>query len=79
MRARRRVTESGVVWREAIIRSTPCGKQGYTRRKLAAAAAATEARLTGEELVAYHCTRGCHMWHIGHPRGARRRTVGGAA
>jgi hypothetical protein len=71
------VSEDGATWRETVLRSTPCGKQGYTRRKLAAAAAAaTESRLTGELIGAYHCPRGCHVWHIGHPPGSRGEYVG---
>jgi hypothetical protein len=52
------------------IRDTPCGKQGYTSRKVALERAAIARRETGEPIQAYKCTS-CHLHHIGHPPGWR--------
>lgn len=63
--------DTGLVVRSKVIGGTACGKQGYSSRKLAKSTAAIQSRNTGETLTAYHCTRGCHCWHIGHPPGTR--------
>ena len=47
----------------------PCGKVAYSSRKLAAAAAVAASKDSGEPIEAYHCTRGGHCFHIGHPIG----------
>lgn len=71
MRSRRIRTSDGViVGRTKVLKRTPCGKNGYTSRKLALAAAAAARRATGEPIDAYKCTR-CHLHHIGHPPGWR--------
>lgn len=56
--------------RTKIITTTPCGKQGYTSRKVAKNRAAIARAETGEPIHAYRCA-GCHCWHIGHPPGWR--------
>lgn len=43
-----------------------CDKVGYTNRKLAATVAAKQRKETGEPIYAYHCDRGCSVYHIGH-------------
>jgi hypothetical protein len=60
---------TGKITRSTLIPHTPCGKHGYTARKVAAAAAKRSSNWTGERIEAYRCTRGCHCWHIGHPPG----------
>lgn len=73
MRSRRLRTSDGVVvGRTKILRQTPCGKQGYTSRKLALHAAAIARNETGEPIHAYRCSVGCHCWHLGHPPGWRQ-------
>ncbi len=57
-------------------RGGPCGKNRYATRKVAKSTAKSQGRLLGEELIAYHCTRGCHAWHIGHPYGTKNVQVG---
>lgn len=59
---------TGQVSRTKILERTPCGKQGYTSRKLAATKAKRSSKETGERIEAYRCER-CHVWHIGHPPG----------
>lgn len=56
-----------------VIDRTPCGKQGYTSRKVALERAAIERQASGLPLAAYKCTDGCHVWHIGTPSGYRYR------
>lgn len=62
--------ETGEVVRSKVLRRTPCGKQGYSSRKIAAGRAAIVRRDHGEAVHHYHC-RDCHCWHIGHPPGSR--------
>lgn len=52
--------------------SCPCGKRAYSSRKVAAAKAIEMSKLSGEPIEAYHCVRGGHCFHIGHPPGWRR-------
>lgn len=59
------------VRRSKVIEHTRCGKQGYTSRKIALGRAAVEARESGEDIRAYKCTAGCHLYHLGHPPGSR--------
>jgi hypothetical protein len=60
---------TGKVTRTQLIPHTPCGKNGYTTRKIAAAVAKRASKETGDTIEAYRCKRGCHCWHIGHPPG----------
>lgn len=46
-------------------------KQRYDHRKIAAKAAATARKRTGEDITAYRCPVH-HCWHIGHTPGAER-------
>lgn len=62
--------------RSRIARSSTCGKIAYSSRKEAAAAAKAQTRATGELIEAYHCRRGCHAHHIGHPPGTRGEHCG---
>lgn len=75
MKARRVINpENGkVTATHDVVLRTACGKYGYTTRKAAAHAAASQRRIAGENVHAYHCTRGCHLFHIGHPPGQPRR------
>lgn len=66
MRPVTHVDQTGYVHRSKTITHTPCGKQGYTSRKLAATAAAISRRASGQNIRPYRCD-GCHCWHIGHP------------
>lgn len=65
-------TNTGRVRRTPVVRDTPCGKNGYTSRKLAAAVAKRASKQTGETIEAYRCPHGCHVWHVGHPPGYAR-------
>lgn len=67
MKTRRFTNDAGKVLRTSVMPWTACGKFGYTSRKLAKAVAAEQTRLTGTYIEAYHCKRGCHSYHIGHP------------
>lgn len=70
MRTRRHHHSDGTLAAKSkVIPHTPCGKAGYTTRKIAAAAAARVRRETGEPVEVYHCDEGCHAFHIGHPPG----------
>jgi hypothetical protein len=69
MRTRRHHSEGALVAKSKIVPLTPCGKAGYTNRKIAAQAAAKVRRETGEPVEPYHCDEGCHCLHIGHPPG----------
>ena len=71
MRARKVRGDHGVYGTSKVLIEPPCGcgKYGYTGRKIAKNAAAIARRDTGEPIYAYRCTRGGHVWHIGHPRG----------
>ncbi len=60
------VDQQGRVHRSKTITHTPCDKQGYTSRELAATAAAIRRLATGDNITAYKCRDGCHCWHIGH-------------
>ena len=60
---------TGKVTRSMLISNTPCGKNGYTSRKLAASVAKRSSKETGDHIEAYRCKNGCHCWHIGHPPG----------
>lgn len=67
MRARIVTDVNGRVHRQHTIAHSPCGKQAYTSRKLAATAAAQARKATdGDDIRAYRCIDGCHCWHIGH-------------
>lgn len=63
---------TGKVTRSKVVERTPCGKQGYSSKKLAKTNAAISARETGDLIEAYKCRAGCHCWHIGHMQGAPR-------
>lgn len=53
--------------RSNVVPTTPCGKRGYSSKKIAKAKAITSSRVSGEAIEAYRCWRkGCHCWHIGH-------------
>mgnify|MGYP000302339016 CR=1 FL=1 len=69
----RPVIREGKVARVKVTSRTlcPCGKRAYTGRKTAAAKAREMSKLSGEPIEAYHCVRGGHCWHIGHPPGWR--------
>lgn len=67
--------DTGLVIRSKVARATACGKQGYSSRKLAKSTAKIQAKATGEDLQAYHCPRGCHCWHIGHPPGSKNQVA----
>lgn len=69
MRPRTFLTGDGQVRRSKVRRQTPCGKQAYSSRKDAAAKAKAASKMTGEPIGFYHCARGCHGWHLGHPIG----------
>lgn len=71
------VDESGYVRRLHTYRCR-CGKQAYSTRKRAKAAAKVETRLTLELIEAYRSER-CHTWHIGHPPLSRGEYVGRAS
>ncbi len=72
MRPRTIIDNEGRVHRSKVITGTPCGKNGYASRKLAASAAAASRRHTGDDIHAYRCSA-CHCFHIGHrPWWARR-------
>lgn len=66
--------ETGLVQRSHVRRDTPCGKNGYSGRKLAVTRAKAASKATGETIEAYHC-KGCHAWHIGHPPGTRQQVA----
>ena len=57
--------EHGTVHRSDTIAWTPCGKRGYTSRKLAATVAASARRRTGDDIRHYRCDD-CHCFHVGH-------------
>ncbi len=57
-----------MVAKSKVVPHTPCGKAGYTSRKIAASAAARVRRETGEPVEHYHCGA-CHLAHVGHPPG----------
>jgi len=80
VRPRAVVLEGGKVRRTKVTRMgrCRCGKLAYSSRKLAKARAVHESKATGEPIYAYHCVRGGHCWHIGHPigwRAAQREAV----
>lgn len=73
MRARVVVLEGGKVRRAKVTRCRcTCGKLAYSSRKIAKARAIHEAKASGEPIHAYHCVRGGHCWHLGHPIGWHR-------
>jgi hypothetical protein len=71
------VDESGYVRRLHVHRCS-CGKQAYSSRKRAKAAASHERKMSGELIHAYKAER-CHSWHIGHPPLSRGEYVGRAS
>lgn len=72
MRARTVIGEDGVVRRTRINYTSKCGKFAYATKKLARSVAKQQARLSGENLQAYHCYR-CHAHHIGNVPDQPRR------
>lgn len=65
--------QSGVVERTTVLRTSACGKQAYTSKKVAKAHAKAQRR-TGENVESYHCFA-CHCYHLGHVPGEPRRLV----
>lgn len=63
--------ETGEVSRTKVARSTQCGKQGYSSKKLAIATAKHQSKLSGDQIEAYHCFS-CHAFHCGHVPGSPR-------
>ena len=70
MKARKVQLEDGTLVRVHAVRRG-CGKLAYPSKKIAKAKAAEQARQTRALIRAYHCTDGCHAWHMGHPWGQR--------
>ncbi len=64
-------TQGRTVIRRKTVPSDRCGKQAHSSRKIAAAAAKRASKESGERIEVYHCRRGCHAWHIGHPPGTK--------
>lgn len=69
MRPRTVRLEDGQVVRQKMDRrgrGCNCGvKSAYSSKKLAKAAARRQSKMSGENIVAYHCYPG-HCYHLGH-------------
>lgn len=72
--------DTGEVTRTPIRRQTPCGKQGYSSKKIAKYHANVQRKATGEDIEAYRCWKpGCHCWHLGHRPGSPRQVRDGSS